>query len=265
MLLSRLGIAKLWGNDPERGWFVGRSLVPIPMWLLAPGYSYGRERIPATGGGVVVANHFSGIDPPFIGIHSTRTIYFMAKAELLAKPIIGDLLRWVGVFGVRRGEGDRDSIRVARWLAREGHLVGMFMEGTRQKVDHPGAAHPGAAMIAIQENVPIIPCAIDTFGWSLGKRRRHAIVWGEPFMLEGFAANGRGYKEAAAVLEEAVVGLWRQATEAAADGFPETLSDGARRHSRLRVRRVNWLRGLRPWPTESWASGPLGPVYREER
>src|SRR5207253_1627574 len=95
--------------------------------------------------------------------------------------------------------------------------------------DHPGPVHPGAAMIAIQEGVPILPCGLDSFGWTLGNRRRCALVWGEPIDLEGLPRNGRGYKEGAAIVEAEINRLWRQASEAVAAGLPERLPDGTRR------------------------------------
>ena len=62
----------------------------------------------------------------------------MAKAELMALSVLGDVLRDCGVFSVRRGESDRDAIRHARETARAGKVVGMFGEGTRQRSGRPG-------------------------------------------------------------------------------------------------------------------------------
>ena len=79
----------VWFRSPETGWRVGRMFVPrIAVWL-APSAGYGVERVPLEGGGVVAANHFSGIDHPLIGGFSPRTIYFLAKAELLEVPVVG--------------------------------------------------------------------------------------------------------------------------------------------------------------------------------
>src|SRR5262249_55481885 len=150
-----------------------------------------------------------------------RTLYYMAKIELLSVPIVGELLRWTGAFAVRRGEGDRDSLRVARWAAHEGHVVGVFAEGTRQQFGYPGPMQPGAAMIAIQEGVPVVPCGIDTFGWSPRNRRTCCVVWGEPVELD-LPRNGKGYKEGTALLGDLITNLWRTAAQVAADGFPET-------------------------------------------
>lgn len=199
------------------------------MWLAPSSCAYGLERVPATGGGVIAMNHLSAIDPPLIGAHSPRTIYFMAKAELLEMPAIGDALMWTGAFPVRRGEGDRESLRLAREIARDGHMVGVFVEGTRQKLGYPGDVLPGAMMIALQEEVPIVPCGVYSFGWSRKNRKPCAVVWGEPMSLATIPKSGRGYKRAAELVGDEIRHLWRQAGEAIAAGLPETLPDGARR------------------------------------
>ena len=200
----------------------------IATWL-APAAGYGVDRVPLEGGGVVAANHFSGIDHPLIGAFSPRTIYFLAKAELMEVPVVGWSLRSLGVFGVRRGEGDRDALRHARELAREGNLVGIHLEGTRQRFGHPGPMHPGGLMIALQEGVPVIPCGLDTFGWSPRNRRKCAIVWGEPMRLDDLPRNRRGYAEAIDIVGAEIVRLWRIAAEASAAGLPHELPDGSSR------------------------------------
>jgi 1-acyl-sn-glycerol-3-phosphate acyltransferase len=212
----------------ETGWWVARRFVPHLTLLIAPTKSYGADRVPATGGGVIAANHFSGIDHPLIGSFCPRTMYFLAKAELLEIPGLGLALRWLGVFGVRRGEGDRDALRRARELVRAGELVGVHLEGTRQRFGHPGPMLPGGLMIAMQEGAPVIPCGIDTFGWSPTNRRPCALVWGEPISLDDLPRNRKGYAEAAERVGAEIVSLWRQAAEAAAAGLPSQLPDGTR-------------------------------------
>src|SRR6266550_5292307 len=154
---------------------------------------------------------------------------FLAKAELLEVPVVGWGLKSLGVFGVRRGEGDRDALRQARRLARDGNLVAVHLEGTRQRFGHPGRMQPGGLMIALQEGVPVIPCGLDTFGWSPKNRRKCAVVWGEPMRLDGLPRNRRGYAEAAEIVGAEIVRLWRLAAQASADGLPPELPDGARR------------------------------------
>jgi 1-acyl-sn-glycerol-3-phosphate acyltransferase len=263
-MLTRLGLYRLFGENPERTWPIARQLVRMVTGVIAPSYSYGRERVPETGPAVIAVNHFSELDPAIVGLHSRRTIYFMAKIELLSIPIVGEVLRWTGAFAVRRGEGDRDSLRVARWALQNGHVVGVFTEGTRQRFGHPGPMHAGAAMLAIQEGVPVVPAGLDTFGWTPTNRRPSCIVWGEPVELD-LPRNGKGYKEGSAIVQELVTGLWRVAAQAAADGFPKTLPGGLRRTRTVPPRKAFIHPELANWPDADWAAEPLGPVYRPGR
>jgi 1-acyl-sn-glycerol-3-phosphate acyltransferase len=197
--------------------------------LLAPSFAYGVERVPATGGGVIAPNHLSAIDPPVVGTLCPRTIFYMAKIELLSVPIVGEALQWTGAFPVRRGAGDRESLRRAREIARAGHMVGVFVEGTRQRFGYPGRVLSGAMMIAVQEGVPVVPCGVYSFGWSLRNRMSCAVVWGDALDLSDLPRAGRGYKRAAEIVSAEIFRLWRQAAEAAAAGFPANLPDGAAR------------------------------------
>ena len=117
-------------------------------------------------------------------------------------------------------------------------------------------------MVAIQESVPVVPCGLDTFRWSMRNRRPIALVWGEAISLDGLPRNGRGYKEGAAIIEEAIHALWRQAAQAVADRLPGRLPDGTPRGVPVRAKEAIYVRDGRPWPAEDWAAGPLGPVFR---
>ena len=226
--LTRLGVPKLWGGDPERFWPAARLIVqPLALWL-APAAAYGVERVP-DGGAVLAANHFSGIDHPLIGAFSPRVLHYVGKAELFEIPLVGDFLNWMGVIPIRRGEGDRDALRRARQVVRDGGLVCVHVEGTRQRLGYPGPVHPGGLMIAMQEGTPIVPLGLDTFGWSPTNRRKCALVYGEPLDFAHLPRSRSGYAEAARIVQDELVRLWRLAAEAAAAGLPPQLSDGSRR------------------------------------
>ncbi len=265
-LLYSLGVSKLFDDDPERCWLRVRRYVAYVTQALAPGSAgYGVDRMIPTGPLVVAANHFTELDPSFVGIYSPRSMYYMSKLELLSMPIVGESLRMTGAFSVRRGVGDRDAIRMARWVVDSGHALGVFTEGTRQHFGYPGPMHTAAAMIAIQAGVPIVPCGIDTFRWSPKNRRPCAVVWGERIDLTGLPRNGKGYKEGTAIVEAEILRLWRQAAEAAATGMPEQLPDGTPKSSWIRPRKTYPQLGLPSWPTDDWAREPLGPSYQAQR
>jgi 1-acyl-sn-glycerol-3-phosphate acyltransferase len=231
MPLTDLGIPNLWNEAPEVLWHPAQWLAASAIFtVLAPGSrGYGLDRVPLSGGFVVAANHLASLDHPLIGINSPRTIRYMAKAELMAMPLVGELLKSVGAFPVRRGEADRDALREARRLVREGHVVGVHVEGTRQRLGYPGEPKIGGMMIAMQEGVPVVPCAVETFRWSLKNRRPCSMVWGEPIETSGLSRNRTGYDELMSVVQREIVRLWRLAAEAVVERFPPELSDGSTR------------------------------------
>jgi 1-acyl-sn-glycerol-3-phosphate acyltransferase len=196
-------------NRTEIAWVVGRPTIGTFAKLVAPLCVYGAERVPREGGLVVAANHFSWIDPLALGAASPRVLYYMAKVEAHRVPGLGQLVRTFGAFPVRRGESDRDAVRVMREIVRDGNALGMFPDGTRQLSGVPGTVQPGSAMVAITESVPIVPAAIrGSFEWRLGNFRPVSVAFGEPMDFEGLPRGGRGYREASLELQRKLRELW---------------------------------------------------------
>src|SRR5437588_10920591 len=139
-------------------WALGRPTIGGFTRLVAPLRVYGAERVPRSGGVVLALNHFSWLDPPAFGTACPRTMYYMAKIEAHRVPGLGQLIRAFGTFSVRRGESDREAVRMMRQIVRDGHALGLFVEGTRQRSGRPGRVQPGAAMVALQDDVPVV-CA----------------------------------------------------------------------------------------------------------
>jgi len=205
----------------DAAWAVGRVTIQPAVKLVAPLQVYGADRVPLTGGLVVAANHFSWIDPPALGAACPRTLYFMAKVEVHRVPGLGELMRAFGTFAVRRGESDREAVRRMREIVREGGALGMFAEGTRQRSGVPGPVQPGAAMVAVNEEVPLIPAAIHgSQTWRLGNFAPVSIAWGEPMTFEGLPRGGKGYKEASVEVERELRRLWEWLVDVHALGRP---------------------------------------------
>jgi 1-acyl-sn-glycerol-3-phosphate acyltransferase len=189
----------------ETAWRYGRPTLGGAASLVARAEAYGLDRVPPTGGLVYAINHLHWIDVPVVGVVSPRNIDFVAKVEALKYPGLGDFIRLFGTIAIRRGESDRDAVRLMREAARKGRVVGLFVEGTRQKTGRPGQAQPGAAMVALQENVPVVPIAI--YGsqlWKIGNFARCSVAFGEPITFPDLPRNGRGYKEATVEIERRI-------------------------------------------------------------
>jgi 1-acyl-sn-glycerol-3-phosphate acyltransferase len=207
-------------NTPDFAWAIGRIYIGWPARLFTRAKAYGADRVPRVGGLVYAINHLHWIDIPLVGVVSPRTVWFVAKAEATSFPALGRYIQWHGAIPVRRGESDRDAVRRMRDGARNGQVVGLFVEGTRQK-ERPGAAQPGAAMVALQEGVPVVPVAVyGTQRWRIGNFARCSVAFGEPIEFEGLPRGGRGYKEATAEIERRINVLFDWLAEMHARGRP---------------------------------------------
>jgi 1-acyl-sn-glycerol-3-phosphate acyltransferase len=151
----------------------------------------GTENIPAAGGFVLAANHNSNFDPWPLGIPlwPRRTLRFMAKSELY-NPVLRPLLNAAGAFPVRRGQGDLQAIARAVDLARSGEVVVMFPEGTRRKKGlrkrFEARPHTGAARIALEARVPLVPAAISGTD-RLARLGPLRVAYGPPIQLDDLA------------------------------------------------------------------------------
>ena len=196
-------------NRTDAIWAVGRRTIGTATHLVARTHTYGAERVPRDGGVVVAAYHFSWIGPPALGAACPRTLYMMAKVEAHRVPGLGQLMRSFGAFPVRRGESDRDAVRTMRQIVRDGHALGLFVEGTRQRSGVPGPVQPGAAMVAINEDVPVSCAAIyGSYEWRLGNFSPVSVAWSTPMTFDGLPRGGKGYKEASAEIEREIRSLW---------------------------------------------------------
>jgi 1-acyl-sn-glycerol-3-phosphate acyltransferase len=189
-------------------WGIGKGLIAQITRSLVPLKAYGKERVPREGGAVLAVNHFSYADPPAVGAVCPRRIVFVAKVELHGLPGFGQLMRAHGALAVRRGESDRDALRQMRETVRNNDLLGLFVEGTRQRKGVPGEAKPGAAMVAIQEGVPVVPTAIhgsQHWKWNWAPV---SVAFGEPMRFDEYPRNSRGYRDATHEIESEIRRLW---------------------------------------------------------
>jgi 1-acyl-sn-glycerol-3-phosphate acyltransferase len=208
-------------NRVDAVWALGRVTLQPLVHLFAPIRTYGVERVPRTGGLVLALNHFSWLDPPAFGAVSPRTIHYMAKVEAHRLPGVGQLIRAFGTFSVRRGESDRDAVRLMREVVRDGHALGLFVEGTRQKSGVPGEVKSGASMVALQEQVPVV-CGVvhGSQDWRPGNFHPVSVVWGSPMTFEGLPRGAKGYREASEEIRREIRSLWQWLVDIHAQGRP---------------------------------------------
>jgi 1-acyl-sn-glycerol-3-phosphate acyltransferase len=152
----------------------------------------GREHLP-DGGFVLAANHSSNFDPWPLGLplFPRRYLRFMAKSELFWTPF-KQFATAAGAFPVRRGQADAEALATATKLCRDGHVVVMFPEGTRRKKGmrkrYEARAHTGAARIALDAGVPLVPAGIVGTD-RLGRLAQLRVAYGPAIPLEDLAGR----------------------------------------------------------------------------
>ncbi len=160
---------------------------------------FGDRRLPAKTGAVLAINHTSYVDFTYIGIDARRRdkrfIRFMGKIELKKNPFVRWLMWGCGVIAVDRSAG-ADAYRAAVDELRKGEIVGIYPEATISRSFELKSFKSGAARMALEADVPIIPSIvwgsqrIATKGLprQLGRTRTPVMVAvGEPIPATGTA------------------------------------------------------------------------------
>lgn len=143
----------------------------------------GQQNVPKEGGVILCANHSSNFDPVTMGIYSDRTVYYMAKKELFENKFMYWLLKQLNAFPVDRSTADMTAFKNAVKLLKQGHIIGMFAQGTRVKEGEEKAAKAGVALFATKANVPVVPVAISGSCKPFTKMK---IVYGKPLYFEEY-------------------------------------------------------------------------------
>lgn len=181
-------------------------LIFIPVLKLLFAYRVkGRENLPKEGAYIICSNHLSNYDPMLLAVTQSRQIFYMAKAELFKNRFFGAILKKLGAFPVQRGAGDGKAINEAENIVQNGNLLGIFIEGTRSKTGEFLRPKSGAAIIAHQMNIPVIPVCITPYTKTKRVKAFHKVTvsWGKPIMPEelGFTEGGNAeYRNASRII-----------------------------------------------------------------
>lgn len=165
---------------------------PVAQALLSSWYElelHSAEKVPATGPVVMAANHVGWIDGPLLAVCTPRPVHALTKLEMFSHGLGGFLLA-SGQIPLDRFRVDVQAIRIAVQALREGHVVGVFPEGTRGAGDMT-SPRAGAAYLALVTGAPVVPVSF------LGTRMpggsdssipprgsRIAMTFGDPVRLE---------------------------------------------------------------------------------
>lgn len=187
-----------------------------------------RDRLPLTGAYIIAPNHYSEIDPVVVGQmvwQSGRQPRFLAKASLFKVPVVGWFLRKSGQIPVYRSGSELAAVAggsplaAAKQLVERQQVVVVYPEGslTRDPDLWPMRGKTGAARIALEQDIPVIPVAHWGTQQIMGRYSKKVSLWprktitfnvGEPVDLSAF----RGRPIDGAVLTEATEAIMADIT-----------------------------------------------------
>ncbi len=118
----------------------------------------GVENFPKDTNCILISNHISAWDPLTIGLfYKESEVHFIAKDSLFKFRPLAAILRWLHAFPVSRGESDMAAMRACMQVLRDGHVLGVFPEGTRGHEGHVREIQTGIAVMALKSAVPVVP------------------------------------------------------------------------------------------------------------
>src|ERR687886_1017868 len=137
----------------------------------------GSEHVPATGGAIICSNHVSFFDFTFLGLAALpqhRLVRFMAKSAVFGHWFAGPFMRAMRHIPVDRKAGAAAFESAVRAL-KDGEVVGVFPEATISRSFTVKDLKAGAARMAVDAGVPIVPAAV--WGGQRIATKGHKVMW----------------------------------------------------------------------------------------
>ena len=147
-------------------WVVKAILGPFLRIVFRP-WADGTENVPREGPAIIASNHLSFSDHFFAPLPLPRKVVFLAKSEYFTGRGLKGLaskafFSGVGQIPVDRsgGKASERALRTGLRVLAQGHLLGIYPEGTRTPDGRLYRGKTGVARLALEARVPVIPCAM---------------------------------------------------------------------------------------------------------
>lgn len=165
-----------------------RAVAWVALKTIWPMRFHGREQLDRPAPYILIGNHQSWRDPlPMAVGVKHQQLCLVGKRELGAGGVLDSLLKRMHVVLVNRHNTDMEAMRACMKVVKEGHILGIFPEGTRHHKGVMEELESGTAMIALRSGVPLIPMLIPTkLKWF---RLNHCYV-GEPIPMDDLRERG---------------------------------------------------------------------------
>jgi 1-acyl-sn-glycerol-3-phosphate acyltransferase len=185
----------------------------------------GRNKL-VRGPQILASNHVSNFDPLLVGLGARREVHFLAKDSLFAASrFFAWLIHTYNAWPVRREGGDPAAMKRCSWLLGKRQTIVLFPEGTRSKTGDVNRFKPGIGMLAITNNVPVVPVHLGGVprsiisylvdrdfvkrGYRKKPRRNEGIriAFADPVYPTNYASDRRGYEEMTHEVERRVMAM----------------------------------------------------------
>ncbi len=184
-----------------------RGLMKVAFKTIFPVKYHGLERAQMDAPFILIGNHSHFLDPLLIGVALHRYhARFMSKKELFSNRIMAWILNKLLAIPVDRHNMDMGAMRAALKVVKDGHVLGIFPEGTRHKEGVMQDMESGASMIALRSRVRLLPAYI------AGKPRLFRtthVYFHEPVSIADIAAKGVN-KDTCNEVSERIAGVYTE-------------------------------------------------------
>jgi 1-acyl-sn-glycerol-3-phosphate acyltransferase len=198
--------------------FLARMLFLLTARIRRVGF----DRVPH-GPYLLVCNHISHFDPPFVGAFYPRKLDFMAMRDLFKNPVLNFIFRSADMFPISRGKSDMEAVRITLERLKWGRIVCMFPEGGLRtgtdSVLEGSPLKPGATILAQMAKVPVRPCLVlgtdRYYSWKLWERIDLVMMLGDEIAGSRNLSGREAREDLNGRMQEGLVKLYTQARQAA--------------------------------------------------
>ena len=146
----------------------------------------GEKNIPKEGPYILCPNHIHALDAVALVLCSKREIIFIGKEELFENKFIAWLGRTFDVIAIKRESADIEAMKLSFKALKQGKLLGIFPEGTRNGMAKGVKVHNGAALISLKTGAPIIPVGIQG---NFKPFKKVKLIYGKPMDFSEYASQ----------------------------------------------------------------------------
>lgn len=163
-------------SEKKNPWYCVARVVARITTILCPIRYHGLENTKQDGAFILLANHHSMLDPLAVAVPFKQEIRFMGKKELGKNPILHVMFNGLKMIPVDRHHFDMAAMRRSLQELKNGHVLGIFPEGTRHHKQVMDGLETGVAVLALRARAKLLPCYISRqIRWF----RRTDIYFGE--------------------------------------------------------------------------------------